>query len=120
LTPPGEIPTFEEQIPVDANHREMCRFSSKKDKTYKTTVRSIQRIHKGTELPEVKNEHYLMPHTVNPYFTGRNDIREKLRESLIEGRFIEPKSQQRFVLYGFGGSGKTQMCLKFAQDYRER
>lgn len=28
--------------------------------------------------------------------------------------------QQRFVLYGLGGSGKTQMALKFASDHRER
>ncbi|KAI9866891.1 MAG: hypothetical protein M1813_000833 [Trichoglossum hirsutum] len=31
-----------------------------------------------------------------------------------------PSVQKRFVLYGLGGSGKTQVCLKFAQDYREK
>ena len=30
------------------------------------------------------------------------------------------KMQKRYVLHGLGGSGKTQICLKFAQDHRER
>jgi tRNA A37 N6-isopentenylltransferase MiaA len=30
------------------------------------------------------------------------------------------KDQQRCVLYGLGGSGKTQMSLKLAQDRQEK
>ncbi len=28
--------------------------------------------------------------------------------------------QKRFVVYGTGGSGKTQFCCKFAQDNQDR
>lgn len=28
--------------------------------------------------------------------------------------------QKRYVVYGVGGSGKTQFCCKYAQDHRER
>lgn len=31
-----------------------------------------------------------------------------------------PAQQRKFVLYGLGGSGKSQLCLKFAEDHRER
>lgn len=119
LTPPGEIPTFEEQIPVNSNHREMCRFASNKDSTYKAAVRSLKRLRKG-DVPEFENEHYLVPHIVSQYFTGRNDIREQMRESLVEDLYSEKLAHQMFVLYGLGGSGKTQISLKFAQEHRER
>ncbi|TVY88975.1 Protein SERAC1 [Lachnellula willkommii] len=122
LTPPGETPTYEEQIPVDATHRDMCRFSSNEDKTYKTAVRCIKNIFRGSVMMniDVKNEFYIVPHTVNPHFTGRNDIRQQLNEGLIEDGYGIARDQQRFVLYGLGGSGKTQMCLKFVQDHRDK
>ncbi|TVY49381.1 Protein SERAC1 [Lachnellula occidentalis] len=122
LTPPGETPTYEEQIPVDATHRDMCRFSSNEDKTYKTAVRCIKNISRGsvTKNIDVKNEFCIVPHTVNPHFTGRNDIRQQLNEGLIEDVYERSRDQQRFVLYGLGGSGKTQMCLKFVQDHRDK
>lgn len=120
LTPPDEVPVFEDQIPVDAHHRDMCRFASKKDKTYQAAVESIKKIYQGSNVPEVENEFYVVDGRANEHFTGRNDIRTRLSESLIEERWIGSKAQQRFVLYGLGGSGKTQICLKFAEDQREK
>lgn len=107
---------------MDATHRDMCRFSSNEDKTYKTAVRCIKNIFRGSVMIniDVKNELYIVPHTVNPHFTGRNDIRRQLNEGLIEDGYGIAKDQQRFVLYGLGGSGKTQMCLKFVQDHRDK
>lgn len=29
-------------------------------------------------------------------------------------------TQKRYVIYGLGGSGKTEFCCKFAQDNREQ
>lgn len=69
---------------------------------------------------EVGNEHYVVPHTANSNFTGRNDIRRQLKEILIGDGYEVQRAQQRFVLYGLGGSGKTELCLKFAQDYKQR
>ena len=67
------------------------------------------------------NKHYCVPHNVSGIFTGRDDIIRKICERCLPSdtgkRLTE---QKRFVLYGLGGSGKTQACLKFAQDYRER
>lgn len=123
LTPKGERVTYEEQIPVAANHRDICRFSSSEDSTYISIVKRIKSAHKktlGIGRKEVKNEHFLVPNDLNPHFTGRNDIRRKLIESLLDKDFAGEKKQKRFVLHGLGGSGKTQLVLKFAKDYRSR
>jgi len=120
LTPLGEIPTYEHQIPTDKNHRGMCRFASSKDKTYKNFIRSVKQIMKGNEVKELKNEFYMVPHTANANFTGRNDIRQQLSDSLVVDRHMRANIQQRFVLYGLGGSGKTQVCLKFAKDHQNK
>lgn len=81
-------------------------------------------VHKGNEpfnlrletTVEIQNRHYLVPFQVSEHYTGR----EKLALGLQE-RLLAPLAQQkRFVLYGLGGSGKTQFCLKFASDYKER
>ena len=69
---------------------------------------------------QVKHEYYVVPGTVNLYFTGRNDIRQQLSDCLAACGNVPSKPRPVFVLYGLGGSGKTQICLKFVEDHRER
>jgi signal recognition particle GTPase len=116
LTPLGEIPTWEDQIPVEATHRDMCRFASQKDKTYKKVIRVIKRIQQGSG-DEVENEFYVVPHSASLHFTGRDDIRQQMSDSLLSYR--NSRTMQVFVLYGLGGSGKTQISLKFAEDHKD-
>jgi len=59
----------------------------------------------------------MVPRPVNPCFTGRNEILARLRKQLCE---IQTEGQKRFVIYGMGGSGKSEVCLKFADENRER
>ena len=67
------------------------------------------------------NKYFEVPRNVSSIFTGRQDICRDLQERCVPS---DPpsaqKTQKRYVLYGLGGSGKTQVCLKFAQDHRER
>ena len=67
------------------------------------------------------NKYFEVPRNVSSIFTGREDICRDLRERCLPS---DPpsaqKTQKRYVLHGLGGSGKTQICLKFAQDHRER
>ena len=52
-------------------------------------------------------------------FTGREDIIEKLKNHFapqVQGN-TERKS---FLLYGMGGIGKTQICLKFVEEMADR
>lgn len=65
--------------------------------------------------------HFELPFDVSPYFTGGDDVCNELRESCFP--LDDPGAripQKRFILHGLGGSGKTQMALKFASDHRER
>ncbi|KAF7593474.1 hypothetical protein BBP40_011480 [Aspergillus hancockii] len=58
------------------------------------------------------NKHYLVPFTVSKNYMGRDQLARCLQEKILAPN----KQQKRFVLYGLGGSGKTQFCLKFARD----
>lgn len=65
---------------------------------------------------EIENKHYLVPLEVNEHYTGREKLALGLRDRLL----APLAKQKRFVLYGMGGSGKSQFCLKFAADNKQR
>jgi len=48
-------------------------------------------------------------------FIGREDYLAKLR-SFFTAQPNEPWRRKSFLLYGMGGIGKTQICLKFIED----
>lgn len=61
------------------------------------------------------------PRAVNPHFTGRMRILKTLREQLCRGEYaITQGKQKRLVIYGMGGSGKSEVFLNFANDNRDR
>jgi len=49
-------------------------------------------------------------------FTGRREILDKLK--VYFGSQIDPQSQQRrrYLIYGMGGIGKTEVCLRFIEE----
>jgi len=55
----------------------------------------------------------------SPLFTGRKDVLEKLGKI-----FVHPKSglmpRCSCLLWGMGGIGKTQICLKFTEKMSDR
>lgn len=54
-------------------------------------------------------------------FIGRKEMYELVEWSLFApGSTILSRHQRRFIVYGIGGSGKTQFRRKFAQDHREK
>ncbi|KIL53874.1 hypothetical protein M378DRAFT_93452 [Amanita muscaria Koide BX008] len=51
------------------------------------------------------------------FFTGRDHYLEALKDH------FSPKldsKRKRFLLYGMGGIGKTQICLKFIEQYGKK
>lgn len=63
------------------------------------------------------NMYFMIPQAVRPTFTGRQNALDDLRSA-----FATPgvaNATRRFVIYGLGGSGKSQFCCKFAQDNRQ-
>ncbi|KAF8797470.1 hypothetical protein BYT27DRAFT_7125620, partial [Phlegmacium glaucopus] len=49
----------------------------------------------------------------SPIFTGRKDILDKMGKIFVHNRLI---SRCFCLLWGMGGIGKTQICLKFIEE----
>ena len=56
------------------------------------------------------------PHQPNPNFVGRQDVREKLHQTLAP-RLEIGGMQQSYALCGLGGVGKTQTALSYVFEY---
>src|SRR6267378_1610805 len=67
------------------------------------------------------NQYYFVPHNSTGIFTGRDNVLQKLHDCFFPSRNERRlATQKRFILYGLGGSGKTQTCTMFAEVHRER
>ena len=55
-----------------------------------------------------------------PTFIGREDILEAMQQTHFGDRPSGSNMPAISVLTGLGGSGKTQIALKFALDFEER
>ncbi|TVY42073.1 Nephrocystin, partial [Lachnellula occidentalis] len=71
--------------------------------------------------PVRNNVHWIGLHTVSPFFTGRKQTLQTLKETFCGDDENSGRSEhRRFVIYGMGGAGKSEVCLKFAHENRER
>ena len=62
----------------------------------------------------------MVPKSTNTLFTGRTRILKKLYDTLglrASSSKVEER-QKRFVIFGEGGIGKSEVCLKFANIHR--
>lgn len=65
------------------------------------------------------NEWFLVPRAPINYFTGRQSHAQTVADSLGPTSKQTLRHQHKiFVIYGLGGSGKTQFCLKYVEDHR--
>jgi len=73
------------------------------------------------EAQRLRNKYFHVPHNVSNIFTGQGRLYFELEQKMLKPPDSGALGQKRvFVLYGLGGSGKTQFCLKFIQDHRDR
>jgi Holliday junction resolvasome RuvABC ATP-dependent DNA helicase subunit len=61
----------------------------------------------------------LMPNP-STRFTGRTEIIAKLKMHFYTNRSDTVQKRKFFLLYGMGGIGKTQICLKFVEEMSDR
>jgi primosomal protein N' len=74
-----------------------------------------------TTNPEDINEIYAVLRSSSNYFTGRKLYAEDMKEAFNAPRSHSMSHRQKiFVIYGLGGSGKTQFCLKYIEDNKSR
>ena len=58
-----------------------------------------------------------VPYPRNPFFTGREDVLTRLRQTLIADRLASLVPTQ--IISGLDGIGKTQIALEYAYRYRD-
>ena len=69
----------------------------------------------------VRNVHFLVPRSSSSLFTGRTEAADLLRQRIVSTPLERGDHQHKiYVIWGLGGSGKTQFCLKFVEDNRDR
>ncbi|EFE31879.1 uncharacterized protein ARB_01132 [Trichophyton benhamiae CBS 112371] len=85
-------------------------------KQFRSSVRSVAAAVSIT----TPNKFFDVPQPVSSFYTGRTMYLEQLQNILFSPVTLglAPK-QLRFVIYGIGGSGKTQFCSKFAEQNRD-
>ncbi|KAK3318124.1 hypothetical protein B0H66DRAFT_225887 [Apodospora peruviana] len=92
------------------------------------TLDTLKQLREAVDAASVKmnmltsNQHFDIPQSVRSIFTGRETELRDLRQFFIPKRGATRDNgpgQRRFIVYGMGGSGKTQFCSKFAQDNQD-
>ncbi|THX97796.1 TPR-like protein [Aureobasidium pullulans] len=69
-----------------------------------------------SHLPTIGNVHWIMPRRSNLLFTGREDVLQRLKHQLIPG---SSEKQPISVFQGIGGSGKSEMAIRFAEENKQ-
>jgi Mrp family chromosome partitioning ATPase len=65
-----------------------------------------------------ENEHWMVPQPVNSLFTGRSKLIARIQSAI---RTDDPSmtKQKRLVITGMGGMGKSEVCLRIANEMRQ-
>ena len=61
----------------------------------------------------------MVPRASNPFYTGREELARRLAQHFSFDPSAPPKKQRTFTIFGLGGTGKSEVCLKFAEDHRD-
>ena len=56
----------------------------------------------------------------SPMFIGRKDVLDELRKIFVHGADSKLMLRRSCLLWGTGGIGKTQICLKFTEEISDR
>ena len=62
----------------------------------------------------------MVPRSPSRLYTGRREMGERLAGVFAHGSITSLTQQRVFVIVGIGGTGKSEVCLKFAEDQRDK
>ena len=81
----------------------------------------LQHLISGDVNKTNRNEWFIIPRCSSTYFTGRLSHAEFIRDRLGPVDHVAEANRHRVcVIYGLGGAGKTQFCLRYAEDNKPR
>ncbi|KAF8514539.1 hypothetical protein BU17DRAFT_94396 [Hysterangium stoloniferum] len=118
-----------EPISLQKDHTNLVRFLSAYDEDFRTVSQVLSQMakkspaiisrcwrrYKRTDDPEDHTPPYVPTAISSPIFTGQQKYLEQLREYFgTEGRRSDER--RHHLIHGMGGIGKTQICLKFAEE----
>lgn len=62
---------------------------------------------------------WTVPRGSSRWYTGRRELGERLAQAFSYDPLTPSKKQKTFVIIGMGGAGKSEVCLKFAEEHRD-
>lgn len=61
----------------------------------------------------------MIPRASSRLYVGRKQLAERLTKAFSFDHSTPPEHQRTFVISGIGGTGKSEVCLKFAEDHKD-
>ncbi|KAM0157263.1 hypothetical protein ACHAPG_004757, partial [Botrytis cinerea] len=117
---------------LNTDHSGLNKFSGEGDENFALLLPEIQRMirdgfsivvdrHrvKDADAASYGNVHWMVPRTINPLFTGRNELLHRIQEAIHYDSTSDLNKQKRFVITGLGGQGKSEICLQIANQMRK-
>ncbi|EGD97898.1 hypothetical protein TESG_08523 [Trichophyton tonsurans CBS 112818] len=94
---------------VYTNHRDICRYRDSYNPIFRDVTRHLQQL---VDLgPQQISARVFVPFEVTPHFVGRQGYLQE-----IHNTFNGSNNRQVIALSGEGGTGKTEISLKYARE----
>ena len=61
---------------------------------------------------------WMVPRSASRLYTGREELGKRLTQAFSVDASSNSKPQRVFVIVGRGGTGKSEICLKYAEVHR--
>ncbi|RYP70578.1 hypothetical protein DL771_005397 [Monosporascus sp. 5C6A] len=106
-------------LTVPENHRDICKFGGPKDPKYIDFVNELQRFLREIGEGAGVKRHYAVPVESVQSYTERSKLWEELEEKL-QIRHGKASVPYAVAIHGFGGAGKSQLALKYAESKKDR
>lgn len=116
-----------ERTPLHARHGLMNKFRDQNDDNFKVVGQRIQEF--ANEAPKLlefrkawktspRDRHWMVPRQTCCNFVGRARQLKTVKEALQDSTPSSTDIQKRFVVTGAEGQGKSELCLKIAEELR--
>ncbi|KAI9669728.1 MAG: hypothetical protein M1831_007424 [Alyxoria varia] len=109
---------------IRANHMDMTKFPNQDHPGYRKILGELERWTKEICQEKQTNsqpgcEVWMIPRTTSRLYVGRKQLSKRLSQAFLFDHSMPPAQQRVFVIKGIGGTGKSEVCLKFAEDHRD-